>query len=235
MNLHITMKEMPESEQPREKFFRFGASALSDAELLAVILRSGTRDRTALQLAQALLSRGNQNLLNLVHMNPEDMKKISGIGPVKAAQLKCIAELAARIAQTDRGRNLCLSDPESVAYYYMESLRHEPKEKLLLAMFDAKSSLLRDEVISVGTVNFSLVSPREIFIKALECHAVHIVLLHNHPSGDPTPSEADIEVTQRVMDSGSILGIALADHIIIGDNRYVSFRENGLLGQRKGT
>ncbi len=235
MNLHITMKELPESEQPREKFFRYGASVLSDAELLAVILRNGTRHMTALQLAQALLAQGDQNLLNLIHMNPEEMKKLSGIGSVKAAQLKCIAELAVRIARTDRVRSICLSEPASVACYYMESLRHETKEKLVLAMFDAKSNLLGDEVISVGTVNFSLVSPREIFIKALECHAVHIVLLHNHPSGDPTPSEADVEVTKRVMESGNILGIALADHIIIGDNRYISFRENGLFGQRKGT
>ena len=235
MNLHMTMKEMPESEQPREKFFRYGAQALSDAELLAVILRNGTQDMTALQLAQALLAQKRQSLLNLVYMNPGEMQKIPGIGQVKAAQLKCIAELARRIAETSRAKELCLNQPASIASYYMETLRHETKEKLLLAMFDAKSNLLGDEIISIGTVNYSLVSPREIFIKALECHAVHIVLLHNHPSGDPAPSEADIKVTHRVMDSGSILGIALADHIIIGDNRYMSFRENGLLGQRKGT
>lgn len=235
MNLHITMKEMPESEQPREKFGRFGAQALSDAELLALILRSGTKDMTALQLAQTLLAQKDKGLLNLVYMNPQEMKKIPGIGQVKAAQLKCIAELAGRIAKCSRLGEIRLNDPASIAYYYMETLRHEPKERLLLAMFDAKSNLLGDEVISVGTVNYSLVSPREIFIRALECHAVHIVLLHNHPSGDPAPSDADILVTHRVMESGKMLGIALADHIIIGDNRYMSFRENGLLGQRKGT
>lgn len=231
----MTMKEMPASEQPREKFFRYGAHALSDAELLAVILRNGTPNMTALQLAQTILAQREQSLLNLVYMNPEEMTKIPGIGQVKAAQLKCIAELAGRIARTSRGEEIRLNKPESIAAYYMETLRHETKERLLLSMFDAKSNLLGDEVISVGTVNYSLVSPREIFIKALECHAVHIVLLHNHPSGDPTPSEADIKVTKRVMESGEILGIALADHIIIGDNRYISFRENGLFGQRKGT
>ncbi|MCI9526921.1 MAG: DNA repair protein RadC [Lachnospiraceae bacterium] len=235
MNLHITMKEMPESEQPREKFLRYGAQALSDAELLALILRSGTKDMTALQLAQTLLAQKDKGLMNLVYMNPQEMKEIPGIGQVKAAQLKCIAELAGRIAKCNRLGDVRLNEPASIAYYYMETLRHEPKERLLLAMFDAKSNLLGDEVVSVGTVNYSLVSPREIFISALECHAVHIVLLHNHPSGDPTPSDADIQVTYRVMESGRILGIALADHIIIGDNRYMSFRENGLLGQRKGT
>ncbi len=235
MNSHITMKEMAVSEQPCEKCFRYGAHCLSDAELLAVILRTGTKNITALQLAQSFLSQKEKNLLNLVHMNTEEMMKIPGIGQVKAVQLKCIAELAGRITRTSLEKEVRLSDPASVAAYYMESLRHETKEKMLLAMFDAKSNLLGDEIISIGTVTNSLVSPREIFLKALEYHAVHIVLLHNHPSGDPTPSESDIHVTSRMMESGNILGIALADHIIIGDNRYISFRENGLIGQRKGT
>ncbi len=230
MNTHITMKEMPESEQPLEKCFRYGAQVLSDAELLAVILRSGTKHMTALQLAQLFLARKDRNLLNLNSMQMEEMQEIPGIGQVKAAQLKCVAELAGRIAKTSRIKNVRRSEPASIAAYYMEPLRHETKEKLLLAMFDAKSNLLGDEIISVGTVTCSLASPREIFLKALEYRAVHIVLLHNHPSGDPTPGEADVKVTRRVQDSGNLLGIALADHIIIGDNRYISLRENGLLG-----
>ncbi len=230
MKTHITMKEMPESEQPLEKCIRYGARALSDAELLAVILKTGTRNLTALQLAQLFLSRKEKNLLNLVNMRPEEMKEIPGIGQVKAAQLKCIAELAERIAKTSRLRDVRLNEPASVAGYYMESLRHKTKENLLLAMFDAKSHLLGEETISVGTVTNSLVSPREIFMIAMEYRAAHIVLLHNHPSGDPTPSEADLAVTRRVAEGGRILEIVLADHIIIGDNRYISFRENGLLG-----
>ncbi|GFI31658.1 MAG: DNA repair protein RadC [Lachnospiraceae bacterium] len=230
MKTHITMKEMPESEQPLEKCIRYGARALSDAELLAVILKTGTRNLTALQLAQFFLSRKEKNLLNLVNMRPEEMKEIPGIGQVKAAQLKCIAELAERIAKTSRLRDVRLNEPASVAGYYMESLRHKTKENLLLAMFDAKSHLLGEETISVGTVTNSLVSPREIFMIAMEYRAAHIVLLHNHPSGDPTPSEADLAVTRRVAEGGRILEIVLADHIIIGDNRYISFRENGLLG-----
>lgn len=230
MKTHITMKEMPESEQPLEKCIRYGARALSDAELLAVILKTGTRNLTALQLAQFFLSRKEKNLLNLVNMRPEEMKEIPGIGQVKAAQLKCIAELAERIAKTSRLRDVRLNEPASVAGYYMESLRHKTKENLLLAMFDAKSHLLGEETISVGIVTNSLVSPREIFMIAMEYRAAHIVLLHNHPSGDPTPSEADLAVTRRVAEGGRILEIVLADHIIIGDNRYISFRENGLLG-----
>ena len=230
MNLHITMKEMPVSEQPCEKCIHYGAQSLSDAELLAVILRSGTKSMTALQLAQTFLAQKNKSLLNLIDMNLEEMRKIPGIGQVKAVQLKCIAELAGRIAKTSRSKDVRLNEPASIAAYYMETLRHEPKERLILAMFDAKSNLLGDEVISIGTATYSLVSPREIFLKALEYQAVHIVLLHN-----PAPSEADIHVTLRVKECGDILGIVLADHIIIGDNRYISFRENGLFGQRKGT
>lgn len=235
MNTHITMKKMALSEQPREKCARYGAKSLSDAELLAVILRTGAKNMTVLQLAQTFLAQRDKGLLNLIYMNQEEMAKLPGIGKVKAVQLKCIAELAERITRTSREKEVCLNAPSSVAAYYMERLRHEPKEHLLTAMFDSKSNLLGDTVISIGTVNNSLVSPREIFLKALEYQAVHIVLLHNHPSGDPTPSDADILVTSRVMKSGNILGITLADHIIIGDNRYTSFRENGLLGQRKGT
>ena len=182
-----------------------------------------------------ILAQKNKSLLNLIDMNLEEMRKIPGIGQVKAVQLKCIAELAGRIAKTSRSKDVRLNEPASIAAYYMETLRHEPKERLMLAMFDAKSNLLGDEVISIGTATYSLVSPREIFLKALEYQAVHIVLLHNHPSGDPAPSEADIHVTLRVKECGDILGIVLADHIIIGDNRYISFRENGLFGQRKGT
>lgn len=230
MNTHITMKEMPESEKPYEKCLSCGAQELSDAELLAVILRTGTRERTSLQTAQRLLCGGEGNLLNLITMTLEEMQNIPGIGQVKAAQMKCVAELAMRIARTKRAVRISLNQPESVAGYYMETLRHEPKEKLLLAMFDAKSSLLGDEVISVGTVRHSLVSPREVFLKALQHKAVHIVLLHNHPSGDPTPSEADKMVTKRIAACGKMMDIALADHIIIGDNNYISFREKGLLG-----
>lgn len=230
MYTHITMKQMPESEKPYEKCMKFGAQRLSDAELLAVILRTGTRQSNSLQTALQLLQGKEGNLLNLVSMTMEEMQKISGIGQVKAAQMKCVAELATRIARTKRAVRVSLNQPESVAEYYMETLRHEAKEKLLLAMFDAKCSLLGDEVISIGTVKHSLVSPREIFVKALQYKAVHIVLLHNHPSGDPTPSEADMKVTQRIAACGEMLDIALADHIIIGDNRYISFREKGLLG-----
>lgn len=229
MDLHYTMKELPESEQPYEKFRKLGAYSLSDAELLATILRTGSRDKTALQLAHDVLCREQHNLLNLNLLTVEELKKIPGIGQVKATQLKCIAELSRRMASATYQKNLQVLEPKTIADYYMEQLRHETREKLMLAMFDSKNHFLGDEILSIGTVNSSLVSPREIFVKALQCQAVHIIILHNHPSGDPTPSEEDLRVTHRVSECGNLLGISLADHIIIGDNRYISFREQGIL------
>ena len=229
MDTHFTMKDLPDSEKPYEKFLEKGAEGLSDAELLAVILRSGNKRKTALQLAQDVLCREQWNLLNLNRLTMEELQKIDGIGKVKAIQLKCIAELTKRMTQTRYRKELEVKNPAAVANYYMEQLRHENREKLILAMFDIKSCLLGDEILSVGTVNASLVSPREIYLKALQKQAVNIILLHNHPSGDPSPSKEDIQTTLRVWECGKMLGITLADHIVIGDNRYTSFREKGIL------
>ena len=148
---------------------------------------------------------------------------------VKAVQLKCMAELSLRLAKATRWDKLHLANAASVASYYMEQLRHEPKERLLMSMFDAKCSLIGDTILSVGTVNASLISPREVFITAMNYKAVHIILLHNHPSGSPCPSNQDVLVTEKLWECGELLGIRLSDHIIIGDNKYYSFREKGLL------
>lgn len=229
MELHYTMKELPESEKPYEKVWESGTKGLSDAELLAVILRSGNRQKTALKLAQEVLCREQGNLLNLNQLTLKELMDISGIGKVKAIQLKCIAELAKRIAATSYRNSLQVTEPITIANYYMEQLRHDKKEKLVLAMFDVKNCFLGDEILSVGTINSSLVSPREIYLRALQSQAVNIILLHNHPSGDPTPSKEDIRTTTRVAECGNMLGITLIDHIIIGDNKYTSFREKGIL------
>ncbi|MFP3155453.1 DNA repair protein RadC [Lachnospiraceae bacterium ZAX-1] len=229
MNRHYTMKELPNSEKPYEKCLEYGAAALSDAELLAVILRSGSKNINATQLAQSILCQEQKSLLNLYYMQISDFQKIPGIGTVKAIQLKCIAEIAMRLSRTSYKDKICMTEPSTVATYFMEQLRHDTKEKLLLVMFNAKNHYLGDEVISVGTVNASLVSPREIFLKALSLQAVNIIMIHNHPSGDPTPSNEDKRATIRVLECGQMIGIYLADHIIIGDNKYISFREKGLL------
>lgn len=226
---HLTMKELPESERPYEKFLSHGVEGLSDAELLAIILRNGSKGRTALSLAQEILCQEQKNLLNLNQLSFEELAHIPGIGRVKAIQLKSIAELAKRMAATTYRKNIKVEEPGTIAAYYMERLRHETREKLILAMFDTKNRFLGDEVLSVGTVNSSLVSPREIYLKALQCQAVNIILLHNHPSGDAAPSQEDLRTTHRVAECGRMLGIALADHIIIGDSSYTSMRESGNL------
>jgi DNA repair protein RadC len=226
---NLTMKELPESEQPYEKFLCQGPEFLSDGELLAAILRSGGKNNSALQLANSVLCRGQKSLLNLAELTVEELIKIPGIGKVKAVQLKCIAELAARMAKTQYVKRLVVENPGSIADYYMESLRHLKKEKLFLVMFDARNRLLGEALISVGTIDSALLSPREIFLTALEKQAVHVVLLHNHPSGDPSPSSEDRRATVRVAECGRMLGIYLVDHIIIGDNKYISFREQGML------
>ena len=182
-----------------------------------------------MELARELLSRCQGNLLNLYELSYEQLLEIRGIGTVKAIQLKAVAELSRRIARTDRGYRLSLGSPASIADYYMEEMRHRRKEAFVGAFFDAKCKFLGDSVIATGSVSQAFVSPMELFRKALMRSAVMIVILHNHPSGDPAPSEEDIRLTRRVEKGAQLLGLTLADHIVIGDNRYYSFRENHML------
>lgn len=226
MTQHITTRELPVSERPYEKCLLKGPEALSDAELLAVILKSGSPGMNVVALAQRILQADGKNLLNLYHMSVEELMHFPGIGKVKAIQLKCVAELSKRIARTDRGERVCLSDAASVAAYYMERLRHEPQEQLLVSMFDSKCHLIGDTVIATGSVSAVIGSPREIFLRLFEKKAVFFILLHNHPSGDPMPSREDLSLTQRLKACGELMEVELSDHIIIGDNRYYSFREN---------
>lgn len=228
LETHISVKELPESERPYEKFLRYGVEALSDAELLAVIIKTGTRDLSALDLARGILSCRQGNLLNLYELSFERLCEFPGIGKVKAIQLKVIAELSRRIAKTDRGYQLRLNNPLTIAEYYMEELRHLSKEILVCAYFDAKCTFLGDEKMSVGSTTYAYISPKDIFHGALIRKAVQIVLLHNHPSGDPTPSQDDILVTQRIREGALLLDLKLSDHIIIGDNRYFSFTQENL-------
>lgn len=229
MPKHLTVKELPEYERPYEKCRAKGASSLSDAELISAIIRTGSVGEKSIDLADRVLSADSHGLLNLVYLDVEELMKIRGIGTVKAVQLKCAAELAKRLSMACRREDVCLNNPASIASYYMERLRHEQRETLLLTMYNASNLLLGDEILSVGTSNASLVSPVEIFRTALKKHAEYIVLLHNHPSGDPEPSSEDILITERVKQCGELMGIPLMDHVIIGDNRYFSFREQEIM------
>lgn len=218
--------------KPYEKFRTAGPESLTDAELLAIILRTGTKNCSALQLAQQVLRQsecGRKGLLGLYHMSVEQFSGIRGIGPVKAVKLKCITELSRRIASTKAWEEIVFQKSGSVAAYYMEKLRHRGRECVILMLLDSKGHLIREVQLSSGTVRMSLISPRDVFMEALKAEAVQMILIHNHPSGDPSPSREDLRITENLRTLGEQMELPLIDHIIIGDHRYCSFKEKGLL------
>ena len=224
------MKELPGCERPYEKCLTIGVHNLSDKELLAVLLRCGTPGENAVELANKILYGVNeQGILGIHHYTMEQLMQIKGIGKVKAIQILCLSELAKRLAKASAKDMLSFSSPDTIARYYMEDLRHEKQEIMKLLMLNSKSMLIGECDISKGTVNASLITPRELFIEALQKNAVAIIIMHNHPSGDPSPSQEDIYTTTRIKEAGNLIGIQLLDHIIIGNNCYISFREQGML------
>ncbi len=216
--------------QPYEKFKKFGAKSLTDEELLAIFIRTGTKEKNSVEIARQILDLfPNRGLLGLFHIHQSSLMGIPGIGEVKAVKLLCLAELAQRISRIKAEKNLQFEKPATVAEYYMESLRHEEKEQVILVLLDKRLRLLKDVLLSVGTISESVISPREIFVEVFKENAAQFMLLHNHPSGDPEPSASDLRMTERVKMLSQLMGIPLTDHIIIGDNCYVSLREKGCL------
>ena len=225
--------ELPADLRPYEKCESYGAEALTDAELLAVILKTGSRKKSAVKLAEEILfSDGiGDGLLNLMHCGPEDYKNVTGVGRVKALQLLCVAELSRRISRRKAVEHLDLRSPASIAEYYMEHLRHRTEEEVHLMLLDSRNRLMRSVLISRGTVNSSSISPREVFSFALRHGAAAFVMVHNHPSGRPEPSREDLMMTRVLLHCGRMMNIPLRDSLIIGDRCYVSFLEEGLLEQ----
>lgn len=225
------MKEIREENRPYEKCTHYGAEQLTDIELLAVLLRTGTKGMSALDLAREILTSnsGEESLLSIHELTLNRLKKMKGIGKVKAVQILCLSELAKRLSKASAKDAVILENPSSIVDYFKEEMRHQKQEHMKLLMLDTKSKLIGEKDISKGTVNAALITPRELFIEALANGAVYIILLHNHPSGDPTPSKNDIMLTQRVKEAGEIVGIHLLDHIVIGNNCYVSLMESELI------
>ena len=217
--------------KPYEKFLKHGAASLTDAELLAIIIRTGTKNASALSIAQKLLERFAQNrqLNSLHHITIQELMEMEGIGEVKAVMIKCIAELSARMAKQHAAQTLDFKTPSSIADYYMEQMRHEEVEKVLLLLLDTKLHLMEEYLLSKGTVNASLLSTREVFRHALRAGACKIVLLHNHPSGSCNPSMEDLSVTKKIMEAGNLMEIPLLDHLIVGDGCYLSLKEHGYI------
>lgn len=231
MTKHYTVKELPEDIRPYERFEKFGADALSNAELLAIIIRTGSRGQHSIDLANEILKKksSGDGLLNLMSMSLHELHKIKGVGRVKAIQLKCVAELSRRISKSIYSEKLDYSKPSTIAQYYMEDFRHMSKEHVFIVMLDNKLRLIKEIILSIGTANASFLDARELFKEALLFNAIHICIIHNHPSGDPSPSREDIKCTKRLIEVGNLVGISVIDHIIIGDKKYISLREYGLL------
>lgn len=225
---------MPENayEMPCERFISRGAGSLTNAELLAIILRTGTKGVSAVELSRRILSLTGEDgdaLRSLCSLSMEDLRALPGIGEVKAVKILALAEISRRIAAEKAREHLEFTTSSSVAACYMEQMRHERQERAIILLLDSRMSLIREETLSVGTINMTLISPRDVFERALKCGAVSFVLLHNHPSGDPTPSDEDIRITGRIKRAGELLDIILLDHIIIGDLCYASLGELGYL------
>ncbi|MDO4266513.1 MAG: DNA repair protein RadC [Eubacteriales bacterium] len=225
------IKDLPEALRPYERCEQEGPEVLSDAELLAVILRSGSREKNSVALAEEILSlNGSEHgLLNLMQYSCEEFRELRGVGRVKGLQLLCVGELSRRIWKQSAAGRLNVHDPATVADYYMEDLRHLDYECIHLMLLDAKDRLRKSVCVSRGSMLSSSISSREIFKAVIAHQACGLILVHNHPSGDPTPSADDVLFTQKVRIAAAELGIMLRDHVIIGDNCYFSFVEHEML------
>lgn len=224
------LRDLPEEERPREKLIAHGVQMLTNAELLAVLLRSGSKKMSVLHLAENLLSLYKEKgLSSIVNLSAHQLSSLHGIGPAKAAAVLAAVELGRRIAQEPSGKKVFINTPADAAAYIMPRLRYETKEKFAVILLNVKNQVLSFRIISVGILNASIVHPREVMTEALLQCAASVILTHNHPSGDPSPSGDDITTTRRLIRAGEIMGIEIADHIIIGENKYISFQEQGLL------
>jgi DNA repair protein RadC len=225
----LTMKDLPYDERPREKLIHSGEQNLSDAELLAIVLGSGTKRESAVQMAQRILKEaGNLKMLSSMSVS-ELIKQFHGVGPARAAQLKAALELSRRYSKELRETKPRFSNSGTVYLHFHESFLGKQQEELWIAVLDMKNNLVLKQEISKGTLNGSPVHPREVFGGAIRNSGAAIMLLHNHPSGDPAPSPEDRKVTTQMMEAGKILGIPLLDHIIIGNEKYFSFKDQGLI------
>ena len=223
----MTIQDMTLEERPREKMILNGAGSLTDAELLAILIRTGTKQFNAIQLGKAIIEKAD-NIRYLQNITIEELESINGIGKTKAVQIKAALELGNRIASYKPAKYK-IKNPWDIYKYYMESLRYQYKEIFKVVLLNTKNEIITDVDISMGTLNSSLVHPREVYREAIIRSSNKIILLHNHPSGNAEPSKEDKSVTNRLKECGELIGIEVIDHIIIGDGIYFSFKENMLI------
>ena len=222
-----TIKELPTSERPRERLLEYGVGALSTAELLAIILRTGTRDENVILLAHRLLARFG-NLAGLVQANTREMTAERGLGPAKVAQLKAALELGRRMLVESPEERPQIRAPADAANLVMTEMGVLEQEQLRVILLDTKNRVLASPTIYVGSLNTSLIRVGELFREAIRANCASLIVIHNHPSGDPTPSPEDVAVTRQIVQAGELLDIEVLDHLIIGRQRFVSLKERGL-------
>ena len=227
-NRAYRLRDWPQEERPRERLMRLGAEALSHAELLAILLRTGTRKESAVHLAQRVLHDCG-GLRRFAERSWDELTHISGIGPAKALELHASLELGRRVARSRHPDAAVISSPQDAAGLLMEELRHLREEHFVVLFLNTKNRVIGRQTLSIGSLNASIVHPREVFRAAIRRSSASILCAHNHPSGDPTPSTEDIQLTRRLAQAGELVGIELLDHIVIGDNRFVSLKELGCM------
>lgn len=222
----LVIRDLPVTERPRERLEQFGPEALSNAELLAILLRVGSRGESAVRLGERLLSQFS-GLAGVASARLPQLSAIPGIGLAKAAQVKAAFELGKRLAASVDGPKAVVRNAGDAAALLMEELRHRAQECLAAVFLDTKNQVICIRVLTMGTLTGSPAHPREVFREALLHRSAKLIVCHNHPSGDPTPSKDDVALTARLVEAGDLIGVPLLDHIIIGDGRYVSLKEAG--------
>lgn len=229
MKNSFTVHDLPLSERPRERLSKLGSEALSSQEILALILGRGIKGESVIVTAQKLLSRFG-NLKNLASASVEELTQIKGIGPAKAAQIKASFELSKRLENhASDTTKITVKSPEDVIKTARSQLKGKKKEHFLVLCLDTRNHLIKTNTISIGSLDCSFVHPREVFKDAISSSAASVIFIHNHPSGDPTPSEDDIKMTKRLIEAGEIIGIEVLDHIIICDSEHLSMKAKNLV------
>ena len=222
-----TIKELPSSERPRERLLEYGVGALSTAELLAIILRTGTKDENVILLSQRILARFG-NLAGMVQASAAEMSREHGLGPAKVAQLKAALELGRRMLVESPDERAQIRSPADAANLVMTEMGLLEQEQLRVMLLDTKNRVLATKTVYKGSLNTSLIRVGELFREAIRANCASLIVLHNHPSGDPTPSPEDVAVTRQIVDAGKLLDVDVLDHLVIGRQRFVNLKERGL-------